>query len=249
LSEHIEISGEGAVRRIRMNRRDKKNALTSAMYQAMAAAIEGASGDANIRCILLTGVPGAFCAGNDLQDFLAVAKGGEHNPVAQTFLHTLARSQRPLVAAVQGVAIGVGTTMCLHCDYVVAATDAHFATPFVNLGLVPEAASSLLAPRVMGHQRAFAMLAMGEPLSGEQAQQAGFVNRVVAAEAVEAEGMRAAQRIAALPPEAVAMTRSLLRPPVDEVTGRIDKESAMYRERLKSAEARTAFEAFVNRKR
>ena len=150
-----------------MNRPEKKNALTSAMYDAMAEAIETASGASPIRCVVIAGAPGAFSAGNDLGDFMKAATGGEGlgNAVLR-FLYALARAERPLVAAVQGVAVGIGTTMMLHCDYAVAASDARFSTPFVALGLVPEAASSLLAPRLMGHRRAFELLVMGKPLIG-----------------------------------------------------------------------------------
>ena len=195
-------------------------------------------------------MPGAFCAGNDLQDFMKAATGGEGlgNSVIR-FLHALARSPRPLVAAVQGVAVGIGTTMCLHCDYVVAGDDARFSTPFVNLGLVPEAASSLLAPRLMGQRRAFALLVMGEPLDATAARACGLVNDVVAAERSGAAAMKAAQQIAALPPEAVAISRRLMRGPPDEIVARIDEEAEEFKRRLKSPEARAAFEAFLTRKK
>ena len=180
MTAEVEISDEDAVRTIRMNRPDKKNALTAAMYQAMAVAIEQASDDPNIRCVLIAGRPGAFTAGNDLAEFLQAAESGEGLGVNTVrFLHALARSKRPLVAAVQGVAVGLGTTMLLHCDYVVAGVNARFSTPFVTLGLVPEAASSLLAPSLMGHRRAFALLVMGRPFDATAAQAAGLVNTVV----------------------------------------------------------------------
>ena len=155
--------------------------------------------------MVIAGAPGAFSAGNDLAEFSQAATSGEGLalPVIR-FLHALARSERPLVAAVQGLAVGVGTTMLLHCDHVVAGTDARFSTPFVNLGLVPEAASSLLAPRLMGHRRAFELLVMGRPLDAAAAQACGLVNAVVPPGDVEAEAMKAARHIAALPAEAVA---------------------------------------------
>src|ERR1044071_7250021 len=161
MTDQVIIKDEGAVRTIRMNRPEKKNALTGVMYDAMAEAIETAGSNANVGSILIMGVPGAFSAGNDLGDFMKAAMGGEGlgNSVMR-FLYALARAERPLVAAVQGVAVGIGTTMMLHCDYAVAASDARFSTPFVALGLVPEAASSLIAPRVMGHRRAFELLVM-----------------------------------------------------------------------------------------
>ena len=243
------VTDDEAVRVVRMNRPEKKNALTAAMYDAMAEAIETTAGS-TVRAVLILGAPGAFCAGNDLQDFLKAAMGGEGlgNSVIR-FLYALARAERPLVAGVQGVAVGIGTTMCLHCDHVVAATDARFSTPFVSLGLVPEAASSLLAPRLMGQRRAFSLLVMGQPLDGAEAKACGLVNAVVAAEQVEAEALKAARAIAALPAEAVAASRKLIKGAPDEIVARIDGEAAEFRRRLQSPEARKAFETFLARKK
>jgi len=250
MTQHVIVTDEGPIRSIRMNRPEKKNALTSAMYDAMAEAIETASGASSIRCVLICGVPGAFSAGNDLGYFMKAATGGEGlgNAVLR-FLYALARAERPLVAAVTGVAVGIGTTMMLHCDYAVAASDARFSTPFVSLGLVPEAASSLIAPRLMGHRRAFELLVIGKPLSGEEAQAVGLVNRVAPAGGVEAEAMKAAQAIAALPPEGVAISRRLMKAAPDEVVRRIDEEAAAFKQRLSSPEAREAFAAFLSRKK
>src|SRR5262245_31464384 len=182
-----------------MNRPDKKNALTLAMYEAMTAAFEGANADGSVRCVLIAGVPGAFSAGNDLTDFLKAAEstGGLNRP-ALRFLSALVRCNKPMVAAVSGVAVGVGTTMLFHCDFVVAGSDAYFSTPFVSLGLIPEAASSLLAPRLMGQRRAFEFLVMGHPLNATQAKEFGIANIVVAPEDVDTEGLKAAREIAAL---------------------------------------------------
>jgi enoyl-CoA hydratase/carnithine racemase len=250
MSINVFVIDQGAVRLIRMNRPDKKNALTAGMYDGMAQAIESASGDSSIRAIVIAGVPGAFSAGNDLGDFMKAASGGEGlgNSVLR-FLYALARAERPLVAVVQGVAVGIGTTMMLHCDYAVAAHDARFSTPFVALGLVPEAASSLIAPRLMGHRRAFELLVMGKPLSGDEAKAAGLVNQVAPADQVEAEAMKAAQAIAALPPEGVAISRRLMKGTPDEVVKRIDEEAAAFGQRLQSAEAKAAFTAFLSRKK
>jgi enoyl-CoA hydratase/carnithine racemase len=250
VSDLIIVSDEGPVRTVQMNRPDKKNALTAAMYDALATAIEGAAGEPDLRCLLVSGTGGAFSAGNDLQEFLDAATSGAglgHSTVR--FLHALARCQRPLVAAVRGVAVGVGTTMLLHCDYVVAGTDARFSTPFVGLGLVPEAASSLIAPRLMGQRRAFSLLVMGRPLDAAAAQACGLVNTIVAPGDVDAEAAKAAREIAALPAEAVAVARRLMRGSADEVVARIDKEVELFKQRLRSAEARTAFESFLSRKR
>ena len=146
---------EGPVRKIRINRPDKKNALTLAMYETMAAAIEDAGTNAGVRCLLITGTADVFCAGNDLNDFVAMARSGGLGAPIVRFLHALARCEKPLVAAVNGAAVGIGTTMLLHCDQVIASDNAVLMTPFVSLGLLPEAGSSLLAPRLMGHARAF----------------------------------------------------------------------------------------------
>ena len=249
MTDLVLVNDDGPVRTIRMNRPDKKNALTLPMYEAMAEAIESAHREANLRCLLIAGAPTVFCAGNDIGDFLMMAGGGALGEPIVRFLHALARCDRPLVAAVQGNAVGVGTTMLMHCDHVVAGSTARFATPFVGLGLVPEAASSLIAPRLMGHARAFALLVMGRPLNAGDAMSAGLVNSVVAPEAVEDEAMKAARDIAALPPEAVRASRRLMRGAPDEIVARIDEEAEAFKARLKSAEARAAFEAFMARKK
>lgn len=244
----ILITDDGPIRTIRMNRPEKKNALTLAMYDAMAQAIEGAQANDAIRCLVIAGAPGAFCAGNDLNDFVAMAQGGGLGAPILRFLHSLARNDKPVVAAVSGVAVGVGATMLLHCDQVIAVDDARLSTPFVALGLVPEAGSSLIAPRLMGHARAFSLLALGKPLSADQARQAGIVTTVVPAAELEQAALAAAREIAALPAEGVRITRRLMRGSPDEVVARIDEEAAAFKERLKSPEAHAAFAAFLSRK-
>jgi enoyl-CoA hydratase/carnithine racemase len=232
-----------------MNRPEKKNALTLAMYDAMAEAIEEAQGNTAIRCLLIAGSPNVFCAGNDIGDFVKMAQGGGLGAPILRFLYALVRSEKPIAAAVGGAAVGVGTTMLLHCDHVVASTDARLSTPFVALGLVPEAASSLVAPRLMGHARAFSLLVMGKPLTAEEAKAAGIVNTVVAAAEFEAAALTAAREIAALPPEGVRIARRLMRGSVDEIVARIDEEADQFKQRLQSPEAQAAFMAFLNRKR
>ena len=250
MTDLVIVTDDGPVRTMRMNRPEKKNALTLAMYDAMAGAIESAAEQPALRCLLIAGGPQAFCAGNDIGDFVQMAsQGGALGKPIMRFLHALARDELPLVAAVHGNAVGVGTTMLMHCDYVVAASDARFSTPFVGLGLLPEAASSLLAPRLMGHARAFSLLVMGRPMNAEEAKAAGLVNTVAAPEAVEAEAMQAARAIAALPPQGVRTARRLMRGSVEEVVARIDEEAALFKQRLQSGEARAAFEAFLTRKR
>ena len=244
------VSGDGPVRTLRMNRPAKKNALTPEMYDAMAAAIEESGTNGAIRCLLIAGGPGAFCAGNDIGGFMKAAdEGGALGAPTLRFLYSVVRCEKPLVAAVAGVAVGVGTTMLLHCDYVVAAADARFSTPFVALGLTPEAASSLIAPRIMGHANAFSLLVMGRPLDAGEAKALGIVTTVVAASEVEAEAMKAARDISALPPEGVLASRRLLRGTREEIITRIDVEAEEFKVRLKSPEARTAFTGFLTRKR
>ena len=250
MSELVTVTDDAPVRTVRMNRPEKKNALTMAMYDAMAAAIEDAGQNSALRCVLIAGRPAAFCAGNDIGDFLkAAGEGGALGAPIMRFLYALARNEVPLVAAVRGSAIGIGTTMLMHCDHVVASSDARFATPFVGLGLVPEAASSLIAPQLMGQARAFSLLVMGRPLSADEAKAAGLVNIVVAPKAVEAETIKAARAIAALPPQGVLASRRLLRGKPDDIVARIDEEAELFKTRLQSTEARAAFEAFLTRKR
>jgi enoyl-CoA hydratase/carnithine racemase len=248
MTDHVIVKDDGAIRLIRMNRPDKKNALTRDMYEAMTQALDSVGAAENIRAVVIAGVPGAFTAGNDLQDFLAMAtsQAGLARPVLN-FLPALVNCQKPMVAAVSGIAVGVGTTMLFHCDHVVAAREARFVTPFTSLGLIPEAASSLTAPRVMGHARAFSLLVMGRPLDAAQAKEAGFVNSVVAAEDVDAEAMKAAHEIAKLPPGAVAVARRLLRGGREELLARIAEENDLFKQRLASPEARAAFEAFLTK--
>lgn len=243
------INDDGAIRTIRMNRPDKKNALTFAMYEAMAGAIEGAAVRDDITCLLIAGHASGFCAGNDIADFVGMTKTGALGAPILRFLHALNRSEKPLVAAVAGRAVGVGTTMLLHCDHVVAADDALLSTPFVALGLVPEAGSSLIAPRLMGHARAFELLVMGRPFTAAAAQAVGIVNTVAPAAELEATALAAARAIAGLPPHAVAASRRLIRGDLAQIDGRIDAEAEAFRKRLASPEAKAAFAAFLDRKK
>jgi enoyl-CoA hydratase/carnithine racemase len=250
MSELILVTDDGPVRTVRINRPEKKNALTFAMYEALAAAVTEAQKLAALRCLLLAGSPNDFCAGNDIGNFMQAANedGGLRTPVLN-FLHAMARCELPVVAAVQGNAVGIGTTVLLHCDHVVASSKARFATPFVSLGIVPEFGSTLIGPRVMGHARAFSLLVMGRPMNAEQAQAAGLINTIAPADTVEAEAAKAARDIAALPRDSVLTARRLMRGSPDEIVARIDEESAIIRARLKSPEARAAFEAFMARKK
>ncbi|MFZ5735459.1 MAG: crotonase/enoyl-CoA hydratase family protein [Pseudomonadota bacterium] len=252
MSEHLIVTDEEGVRVITMRRPEKKNALTQDMYRRMTEAIGSAQDDLNVRCLVITGGSGVFTAGNDLDDFLKAGtdqSGAPRVTAATDFLYALARNTKPLIAAVDGLAIGIGTTMLFHCDIVLASTAATFSTPFIQLGLVPEGASSLLAPRAMGHHRAFAMLVMGRKLSADEARDAGFVNAVVAPGHTEEEAMKAARDICALPAEAVAISRKLIKPSPDDLIARIDQESKLFGERMKSQEAIGAFQNFFMRKK
>ncbi len=248
MSEFIKVSLEAPLCLIRIARPEKKNALTSPMYAAMTAALAAANADAAIRVICILGAPGMFSAGNDIQEFMTFAKGGALGPEVVEFLKSLATNEKPLVAGVDGIAVGIGATLLLHCDYVVASERTNLSTPFASLGLVPEAGSSLLGPRLMGHARAFAMLAMGRPMPARQAEVVGLVNEVVAPEEVERQALAAARDIAARPAEAMAIARALLRPAPAETLARIEREVVLFGERLRSDEARAAFNAFLSRK-
>ena len=249
MAEPIVVKDDGAVRIIRMNRPEKKNALTQPMYAEITRALRDAQTNEAIRCVVITGSQGVFSAGADIGEFLESAQSGGLRPHTLEFLKSLAHNQKPLVAAVGGLAVGIGTTMLFHCDYVVAANTATFTTPFLKLALIPEAASSLLAPMRMGYARAFSMLVMGRPLSAEQAREAGIVNEVVDAGEVEAIALKAAREIAALPAGAVAVSRRLMRGHLDAVVRQIDNEVAHFKDRLQSDEARAAFSAFLSRKK
>jgi enoyl-CoA hydratase/carnithine racemase len=252
MTEHVIITDEGATRVIKLRRPEKKNALTQAMYRSMSDAIDTAQNNPEIRCLIVTGGSGVFTSGNDLEEFLAA--GALTSEAARAsdmtkFLYSLAYNVKPIIAAVDGVAIGIGTTLLFHCDHVLASSTATFSTPFMRLGLVPEGASSLLMPATMGHQRAFAMLVMGRTMSAEDARIAGFVNAVVSPGHTEIEAHKVARDICALPAEAVAISRKLLRTPPEELTRRIDQEAHIFGERMGSKEAIAAFKAFIDRKK
>lgn len=249
MTEHVVVERYGPVQVIRMNRPDKKNALTRAMYQAMATALVEGDADPSVRVHVFFGVPGAFSAGNDLNDFMAIATGGEGGLEVWNFLAALADSQKPIVSGVDGIAVGIGTTLNLHCDLTFATPRTVFRTPFVDLGLVPEAGSSLLAPAILGRQQAFALLALGEGFSAERAKEAGLIYAVVEEDKLEQAVMDAANLIAEKPPEALKIARDLMLGPRDGLKARIREEGEHFRQRLKSDEARAALMAFMTRKK
>jgi enoyl-CoA hydratase/carnithine racemase len=248
MTDHIRLHNESGVLTVTMARPDKKNALTNAMYGALADALQGAETDPAVRVLLIRGEGDMFTAGNDVGEFAAMATGSfRDEPQVGRFLQALARSSRPLIAAVQGRAVGVGTTMLLHCDLVVLAENALLSTPFVNLALVPEAASSLLMPLRIGYARAFEMFALGESVDANAALAWGLANKVVPLERLDAEAAGLAARLARQPAGAVSITKRLMRNP-DMLMAQIRAESDKFAERLKTAEAREAFSAFAERR-
>lgn len=206
---------EQGVLTLTLARPEKKNALSATMYQQLSAALLQASSDDSIRVVLLTGSDNCFCAGNDLTDFLAGGSLNHEHPTVQ-FLHILSQFDKPLIAAVAGLAIGIGTTALLHCDLVYATEDARFQLPFTALGLCPEAASSLLLPRLIGYQRAAQYLLLGEAFDGQQAWQMGLVNELTTADALPALALQKARQLATLPAQAVQQSKRLLKQPMQQ---------------------------------
>ena len=230
-------------------RPEKKNAITVDMYAALAAGLRAAAEDGAVRSVLITGQPGIFTSGNDLEDFMQRPRQGMDSPVFQ-FMQALVGCDKPVVAAVTGAAIGIGTTMLLHCDLVYVADDARLAMPFVSLGLVPEFASSLVVPRLMGRVRAAEKLLLGDPFTAEQAVEFGIANAVLPAGEVAAHARRVAERFNALPPAAVRESKKLLRRADEaEVMKAIAIEAEAFGERLRSPEAKEAFSAFFQKRR
>lgn len=247
MDDNIQIARDAGVLILTIDRPAKKNALTAAMYGRLADALEAAETDPEVRAVLFQGAGDCFTAGNDLMDFAAVAAGGESEPHVGRFLKALARAEKPYVAAVTGLAVGVGVTMLLHCDLVFIATDARLTTPFVSLALVPEAASSWLLPARIGHARAYAMLALGEPLLGAEAARLGLANAAVPAGEVQGLALAAARRLAAQPAGALKVTKRLMRD-AETIAAVMDVEGAEFAKRLRTAEAAEAFAAFAQRR-
>jgi enoyl-CoA hydratase/carnithine racemase len=246
MSEHVAVTRENGVQTLRLNRPEKKNALTAAMYRVLADALNSANEDDAIAVTVILGQPGIFSAGNDIADFLAASQGGVQLH-GFDFLKALAECDKPLIAGVDGAAIGIGTTLMFHCDLVFASPRAVFQTPFVDLGLLPEAASSLLGPLAMGHARAFELLVMGEPWSAERAREAGFVNHIAPPEELESEVLKAAHALAQKPRQAVRLARRLLKGDKAVIKERMQEEGALFLERVASDEARAAFMAFLQK--
>ena len=249
MSEHVRVERLDGVLAVTLARPERRNALTVAMYSALAEAIEGAASEPSLRAITIRGEGPDFTAGNDLNDFLAALPRDSGDIPVWPLLRALARNQVPLIAAVHGNAVGIGTTILLHCDLVIAEESARFSLPFVDLGLVPEAASSLLLPRLAGRRRAARYLLLGEPFGAEEALEAGLVSHVVANGELESGLSDVVARLLAKPVEGLRLTQKLLREAATgEMLDRIELENGYFSERLKSDEAREAIAAFFQRK-
>ena len=252
----IKTATLNGVATIEIARPEKKNALTVAMYQAMTDALVAAKADPAVRAVLITGQPGVFTSGNDIEDFMtrgtgAQGQGGDimDSPVFQ-FMRALIDCDKPVVAAVTGAAIGIGTTMLLHCDFVYVSDEARLAMPFVALGLVPEFASSLVVPQLMGHRRASEKLLLGDPFTPEQAVDCGIASAVLPAAEVVNHARRVAERFNALPPGAVREAKQLMRAPQTEALLKtIRVEAEIFGRRLRSPEAIEAFQAFFQKRK
>jgi enoyl-CoA hydratase/carnithine racemase len=248
MSETLLMQDAEGVRTLTFNRPEKKNAFTHAMYEAAIEGLYSASLDPAVRVVMLTGAGGTFTAGNDIGDFLERPPAGEDSSVFR-FLRMLVNYDKPVVAAVDGPAVGIGTTMLLHCDYVVASERARFVMPFINLGVCPEGASSLLLPRNAGMALASELLMFGDPFDAATAQRAGLVSRVVPDAQLQEVATERAHTLAAKPLEALKITKRLLREPIRaEVNATLRREGAEFLKRLNSDEAREAFMAFMSRK-
>ena len=248
----IKTATFNGVATIEIARPEKKNALTVAMYQAMTDALVAAREDAAVRAVLITGQPGVFTSGNDIQDFMTRAPGqgsdAMDSPVFR-FMRALLECDKPVVAAVTGAAVGIGTTMLLHCDFVFVSDEARLAMPFVALGLVPEFASSLVVPQLMGHRRAAEKLLTGDPFTPEQAVECGIANAVLPAGEVVNHARRVAERFNQLPPGAVREAKQLMRGPQHElILQTIRTEGEIFARRLRSPEAMEAFQAFFQKR-
>ncbi len=238
----------GPVTTLRFNRPEKRNALNVAAYEALVGALRRARDDDAVRVVLITGQAGVFTAGNDIADFAQRPPAGPDSPVAR-FLEALVEFPKALVAAVDGPAVGVGVTMLAHCDVVVASARARFVLPFVDLGLVPEAASTLLLPLLVGPARASRWLLLGEPIDATTALEAGLVSELAEPDALEAKARAFAEALAAKPPEALRQTKRLLRAAwADATRAALAREGEAFAERLRSPEAARAFQAFLGRK-
>jgi enoyl-CoA hydratase/carnithine racemase len=248
MSEHVKAEIAEGVMALTLQRPEKKNALTAAMYDVLSDALVKAEADTSVRVILFQGDGDSFTAGNDLADFASQARGENSvDSPAHRFIEIVSKVTKPLVAAVQGNAVGVGTTMLLHCDLVYLADNARLITPFVNLALVPEAASSWLLPLRIGHARAYAMFALGEPMEAAAAVASGLANAVVPQSELRKKALDAAIALTKRPAGSLGLTKKLMREH-QRIAAQIAAEGQLFKERLRTPEAREAFAAFAERR-
>ena len=247
MSDHIQTERHGAVVVIRMARPEKKNALTADMYTGMTGALRDATRDDGVRAIMVTGAGGCFTSGNDLRDFAATPPSDLESPVFQ-FLREISSCPKPIVAGVTGLAIGIGTTMLLHCDLVVADPDTRFSLPFINLGLVPEAASSLLLPQLVGHVRASELLLLGEMFDAAAAERFGIINKVSAAGAADGDAMAWAEALAAKAPNALRLSKALIKSESTGIARRMQEEARDFLPQLRGPEFQEALRAFMEKR-
>lgn len=247
----IEIGIADEIQVMRFTRPDKKNAFTGDMYDAMSEALDRGDRDDGIIAHVFIGSGGIFNAGNDINDFMRRSKVGSSDGIptpSLSFIRRLPKVGKPMIAAVDGLAIGIGTTMLFHCDLVYASPTASLRTPFLELGLVPEAASSLTAVRRMGHARAFELLCLGEPFNAERGKEAGIINAVVPADQLEATAMKAARRLASKPRGALLAARRLMKGDPAEINAQLEAESEVFKQCMGSPEAQEAFAAFFEKR-
>ncbi len=246
--KHIIVDSLDGIMRIQMNRPEKKNALTFEMYRALADAFIQADQDPGIRVVFLTGTENCFCAGNDLVDFKNISQGKER--LRNPFVPAVSQAKKPIVAAVSGMAIGIGATMLLHCDLVFADTKSVFHLPFVNLGLCPEMGSSFLLPLLAGYQRAAEIFLLGKPFDAQKAYEIGLINRVCAEKELIPIAWETARNLAAQPSASVCLTKALMKRGREEILKPIiEEESIEFGKCLTSPEAREAFQAFLGRRK
>ena len=248
MAENISDEVEQGVQILSLNRPEKKNAITVDMYQILSDALHRAELDESIKVTIITGVGPDFSAGNDIKDFLEIAHAPEKMASIMSFLQALTSYKKPIIGCVEGWAVGVGATMMLHCDMVFSARNTQFVFPFAQLGLVPEAASSFLLPRIVGHQKAFEMLMFGEPVNAETAYQLGMVNHLCEPGESLCLALKYAERLSQLPTEAVLLSKDLLKcRTIDDIQMALMREGRIFKERLVSQEAQVQFRRFIDK--
>ncbi|SBS28524.1 1,2-epoxyphenylacetyl-CoA isomerase [Marinomonas aquimarina] len=248
MTEHISEKVEQGIQILSLNRPEKKNAITVDMYQALSDALHHAELDDDIKVTILTGVGPDFSSGNDINDFLEISHTPEKMAPVMSFLQALTSYKKPLIGCVEGWAVGVAATMMLHCDMVFTARNTQFVFPFVQLGLVPEAASSFLLPRIVGHQKAFEMLMFGEPIDAEMAYQLGMVNHLCEPKESLCLAQKYAERLSELPSEAVLLSKDLLKcRTIDDIQMALMREGRIFKDRLVSSEAQDQFRRFLSK--